>query len=79
MLMVWNLIRSWSSGTSQKCRIRCVRWHSFAGHCVSATFKVASTGHLVYVHRGLIVDKDLGNLCKVDRFGCAPAELPAAR
>ena len=33
---------------------------------------------MLYLHRGLIVDKDLGNLCKVDRFGCAPAELPFA-
>jgi hypothetical protein len=27
------------------------------------------------VIRGLIVDKELGNLVKVDRFGCAPKPL----
>ena len=74
--MVWNLIRSWSSGTSEQCHSDV--FNAQMGRPSRICLSLYQLDMLC-LHRGLIVDKDLGNLCKVDRFGCAPAGLPAAR
>lgn len=72
--MAWSSIQIWSSGVCLQVQM----WmpHMTPLHRLYCNRYIGDSAEMpLMCHRGLIVDKELGNLCKVDRFGCVTALL----